>query len=356
MVERQVVVIGLEALSPLAVPCYGNRCQLTPELDRLAAQGLVFHEHYARSPNPEVTCLDWLGKEVHPAEWPCNSAYSAEMPFPNSLTPPLEQARHDWEAAGVATRFHFVSVNEPPVMEWIPSTGTRLIWLFVRRESADDNAVLAWLEQLLAHLRGMSAQTQAAHHAGSSPETTPRERWVVVTAARGTSPVIERAESTGVEQGLAESLGALLWSPLILAGVAGTPEFGKRELRLSSSADCGRILRGWFRADGGTESPSQKAENQPITTSESPYAWIQNTLAALPPGLLQWDQDRIAWRTEDDLLLVPRTCLLADEEEPPPEARFFHKPEDRFEVNDLATTVQELLLTRWQALRQAYAE
>lgn len=369
MLERQVVVIGLEALSPLAIPCYGNRCQQTPELDRLAARGLIFHEHYARTPNPEITCLDWLGREIHPVELSPfentagqesdSSAGAVDVPFPDHVTPSLEQARRDWEAAGVTTRFHFVSVHEPPVEEWIPSTGTRLVWLFVRRESADDNAVLAWLEQMLAHLRGMSERipatavtenatenttTAAGAH---SPAGTPLERWIVVTAARGMLPEIERTESTGVEQVLSKSLGPVLWSPLIIGGVTGTPEFGQRELRLTSAADGGRILRNWLTTEQQTESPA--------TLSNVSYTGIQNTLAASRPGVLQWDRDRIAWRTEEDLLLVPRASLLTAEAEPPSEARLFRKPEDRFEMNDLATTVPELLHTRWQALRDAYA-
>lgn len=67
------------------------------------------------------------------------------------------------------------------------------------------------------------------------------------------------------------------------------------------------------------------------------------------PLLLRTDS-AVGLRTADDLLVVPSDEDFRITNEVPRAARYFVKPEDRFDVNDVVTTVPELAQERWQTL------
>ena len=54
-----VLVIMLDQLNPSALRCYGSDVALTPHIDRLAAEGVVFDAAYANSPlcTPARYCM-----------------------------------------------------------------------------------------------------------------------------------------------------------------------------------------------------------------------------------------------------------------------------------------------------------
>lgn len=55
----KVLVISADSLQAGYVGAYGNEWIVTPTLDRLAAEGIVFDRHYADQPDPEGACHAW---------------------------------------------------------------------------------------------------------------------------------------------------------------------------------------------------------------------------------------------------------------------------------------------------------
>jgi hypothetical protein len=54
------LVIVLDSCQPAYVGCYGNDWLATPTLDQLAAEAVVFDQHFAAEPTPPATRWNWL--------------------------------------------------------------------------------------------------------------------------------------------------------------------------------------------------------------------------------------------------------------------------------------------------------
>lgn len=67
-------------------------------------------------------------------------------------------------------------------------------------------------------------------------------------------------------------------------------------------------------------------------------------------ALLLRTDSAVGLRTADDLLVVSNDEDFHTTDEVPRTASYFVKPEDRFDVNDVVTTVPELAQERWQTL------
>ncbi len=75
---RHVIVIMLDAARPDRFSCYGYPRLTTPEIDRLAAEGVVFHRHYA-----QATATRWSIPSM------LYSRYFCAPIFPNSRHVPF---------------------------------------------------------------------------------------------------------------------------------------------------------------------------------------------------------------------------------------------------------------------------
>src|SRR5262245_2813517 len=52
----KILMIIPHGLNAQSLGCYGNESLSTPALDRLAAEGIVFHQHYADHPDGSCRC------------------------------------------------------------------------------------------------------------------------------------------------------------------------------------------------------------------------------------------------------------------------------------------------------------
>src|SRR6185369_11849599 len=59
----RILVVNTVGLHLGYLGCYGNDWIATPNLDRLAAEGVVFDQHFVRVPQgaPSTSLADWLG-------------------------------------------------------------------------------------------------------------------------------------------------------------------------------------------------------------------------------------------------------------------------------------------------------
>src|SRR5438270_13561548 len=57
-----VLVLTIRGLQPAYVGCYGNETVPTPTLDRWAAEGVVFDQHFADRPGAGAASRLWRGE------------------------------------------------------------------------------------------------------------------------------------------------------------------------------------------------------------------------------------------------------------------------------------------------------
>src|SRR5438874_2724726 len=91
----KILVLNAGALHLGYLGCYGNEWVATAALDRLAAEGVVFDQHYADRPGSARSC--WTGR------------YQFPLPQPAEPPAPAPDLRALLEASGVP----FVHVTDP---------------------------------------------------------------------------------------------------------------------------------------------------------------------------------------------------------------------------------------------------
>lgn len=318
MTAKFAIVISVDELSPLCLPCYGHRGHYTPELDRMASRGRVFHEHHAHS-------LDLAQTR---AEWHMGHAGPMLRELPSST---LSEA---WRELGVAADVREARLEESPDFPPLPTEGPYLRWVLLRREGHSDESVLAWLERCLAGQRAQLADL------GSRPAAVSPDVLRILTSARGGIPAWNDPTPSLLHSVVADSLSGRLWTPLILAGGPGIPEYGSRHVNLSTSLDLHVTLREWF--------------GQPETTASGAEACsLLKGRETRERQLLLMAGDLVGWRSEEDLLVVTQSAFAVTPEVQPLEPRLYYKPEDRFDVNDMSGNNQRKTATRWEQLQAA---
>lgn len=318
MTAKFAFVISVDELSPLCLPCYGHRGHYTPELDRLASRGRVYHEHHACGLELAQTWAEWHMGHLGP--------------IPREL--PTSSHGESWRELGVAADVRETRLDEIPVYPPLPTEGAYLRWVLLRREGLSDESLLDWLEQYLA---GQRAQLE--HLSGRSGTERPEVLWIL-TSARGCIPKWNDPAPSPLHSVVAGSLSGQLWTPLILTGAPRTPEYGSRHVNLSTSLDVHVTLREWFGlpeiSATGTEACSLLTEGEPPKRQ-----------------LLLMAGDLVGWRSAEDLLVVSQSEFADPPESQPLQPRLYYKPEDRFDVNDMSGNNQQKTAARWEQLQSA---
>jgi arylsulfatase A-like enzyme len=351
-----VLVLTIRGLQPAFIGCYGNETVPTPTLDRWAAEGIVFDQHFADRPDSGSASRLWrsdgwdlrqhlreagywlarVGPPDGAGGWDADYASVRDPDEPLFLKPTRRALRQALEAAGaVEQALVWVDVDallppwhvpeemldeqfadeesdeadEDPLAPWpaseplpatIASEDLRTLQRLLRTYGAAVAALDAGLEKLLGDCdkRGWGDATLR-----------------VLTSDRG-FPLGEHGAVGYANAGLYEELVHL---PL-LARLPHRAEAGRRILPLTQPSD----VAAWLAELTGHPLPGAVGSLGPVVRGEAP-----GVRERIIMQLEEAAGRESALRTSDWLLRVVEGSGAE------PQVTLFEKPADRWEVNDL---------------------
>jgi arylsulfatase A-like enzyme len=372
--DMKCLVLVVHGLRVDCLGCYGNDWIDTPNLDRLAAESVVFDQHFADSPDSDDVCRAWLARD-------------------GNVIPHLS-------AAGVDTRL--VGDREGPpaavfidgfgksqVVEGGPESGARLesvlvaarkatrslarrenglLWVdlpsllppwrvpedFVelyfpseseraQDEEEENKALTPWTERLpatvgddegtLLRLRRSFAGAVSHFDAqlgvllDSLEEKDAAKDWLLILTAPYGLPLGDHGIAGGYRPWLHEEF---IHIPLLVR-LPGGAEAGRRVFSLTQSSDLAGTLLDAF----GQAVPSMHGRGLlPLCRGE-----VESIRAEVYSRLRTADAEEWALRTGEWAFLLPVTVPAED---PPRGPQLYVKPEDRFEVNNVVQHHSEL--------------
>jgi arylsulfatase A-like enzyme len=353
--------------------CYGNEWIQTPAFDRLAADGVVFDQHYADDPTPSGAWRAWrTGRHALPTAGTSAAATEAAPDLfallrSHGIRTELITDRAELPASAASSwdAVQTVPAGASPehAERWAKTVRKRL------RDLASADGWLLWADvhlleppwsapaEFLERYQEDEPSPEELADEGSPDEAAPelladwqfRQRQNAYAAAVSyldhlLGPIVEQSERMPAEslflavtsdQGqaideLSESAEAP--EPLheerthvpLLLGLPGRAEAGRRVAALTQSVDLAPTLFDLFGAacpvvHGRSLLPSARGQ----TTAVRPYACA---------GLRQATGVELALRTPEWAFLL---SLGLSPDGRPGRARLYRKPEDRWEVNDL---------------------
>lgn len=357
---KTAVVLALERL-PLRLPgCYGGDVA-TPNVDRLAADAMVFDRHFAADVDDRAAAHAWWTgrRQVSDAD----ERPSATAGWWDALqTAGVEIVALAEPADSPALRCPIpecVSVAGTPGTERLlrdaaqrlgarsgPPSGDRLFWIqsaaLPRPEGDPAEAYRRAAERVktLDAALGPLREALDALHGTCGGETL-----FVLTAAQGADlgEQEQLPDDFRLPGDLRRLADAAVRAPL-LAGVDGR-QAGTRCRQLVQTLDLAPTLVAWFGANAdGLDFDG---------TSLLPY--VRGECAESPPReVLCYADDRRAFgiRTREFSLLVSPAALDADEPAAD-ECRLFVKPDDVWDVHNVAAQEPEVVASLLQALRES---
>lgn len=344
----RAIVWNLDQLSRRCLGCYGHEWIETPNLDRLAARGVVFDQCFASpaedSPLREATAswLEQLQRQGVSVRWLSES------------DPPAADGDEDLSKTSLARFVHqaeqaLVEFRREPSASWLlwlesrgigwPGLATSQFVELYADELDDVPADLVALREI--EVAYAALLTQFDHFVGQLLATIERlfgeappllvfmaQHGQSVGEAEMLSPFANRPSQSPSD--IESFRDELVHLPLLIAGAINDP-LGSRRSELVTPADVVPTLSDWF----GRESA---AAVQPDERSLLPL--LQNTGIAWRSELfLQDDDGGAAVRTAEFYFIQPESAAQFDEGDS--SGCLFLKPEDAWEVNDVAEQYPE---------------
>lgn len=366
--NMRVAVLDIDGLQPAYLGPYGCEWLETPTLDRWAAEGIVFDQHFCDCPDPstvpgwrtarhplgpqtfktdlfdELTASGVRVAHVGPAQTTNDRLIDVVCPRlesePLSLKPTIRGIRHAIDQIGDATdALLWIEVDAllPP---WRPSDEA-LADVFGESDSdeKEEDQESPWLEALAERIDPNDDQSfarlQRTYGAGVVTLDASLDRLLRDCAKRGWGKDVAWALTSrrGFPLGEHGPVGfevaglneELVHVPLIIRLPSGD-QAGMRVGALTQPTDFGATLREWF-------------ELRPIPVTDE---WSGRSVSPLVCGEASSIRDRAitGWRCPGQTLWgirTPREYLLINGE-----AQLFIKPSDRWEVNNVQSHYQEL--------------
>ena len=327
----RILVLEAAALHLGFVSCYGNDWVATPNLDRLAAEGVVFDQHLADAPEPYSAAAWWQ-----------RSAVTGMYPFANAAVP--DAAIHYVTIPGLgdfATRALDALHADAPVV-WIDGPSLAPPWrlpedlLTVYADDEDQDAAaladpavglgelaVAELDQLQSAYAAVLTffDAQLGRIVDQLRERGDLDRILVCITASCGLPLGEHG-MTGIHRAWLHD--ECVHVPLMLR-LPAAEHGGTRIAALTQPVD----LAPTFTEFLGTACPE--------VHGRSLWSLVRGAMDEVRPyaasGLRIGDSEEWLLRTPERALLVPIQVPTGD---PPRGVQMYVKPDDRWEVNDLA--------------------
>lgn len=350
-----VVVIALNGCPVAALGPYGNEWVGTPNLDRLAAEGVVFDQHFADRPDPAAARRAWLGSHAGLKERGVRTVLVRANRETNDASTDFYaewDERFDARPGGGDSLEDVLSValdrlaNVPAWLLWIELDRLLPPWdvqqdvfeAYVEdlvEEGEGDEPVAPWADPPTGWFdRDDPASWELLHRTFAAVVTVFdaelgrvfdlfRERGLdrsaawVFTAGRGL-PLGEHGLIGYHRPWLHEEL---VHVPLIVR-LPGAAEAGRRVWGLTQPADLGVTVARWLGVD-----PAGGIDLAPLIAGA-----VESARPSVTSTLDLGDAAEWAVRTPDWAYLLP---VRTPPDDDPREPMLYERPDDRWEVNDL---------------------
>jgi arylsulfatase A-like enzyme len=332
----KILVVEAAGLHLAFLGCYGNDWVATPHLDRLAADGIVFDQHIADS--PEFTSA---------RPWWMRSAVTGRYDFPPAREAIAPEDLIRYESAPTLSDFarRVVALcrdTDEPIL-WIDGPTLAPPWrlpedllnVYTDEESPEESPLvdpvvglarldLAELDRLQITYAAVATFFDA--QLGRLLEQLPLEALVVCVTARCGMPLNEHG-MTGAQRAWLHD--ELVHVPLLLRLPRAEPS-GLRIAALTQSLDLLPTLRSYL----GESGPAGHGQSLwPLVHGE-----VEQVRSYAVSGLRMGESEEWLLRTPDRALLVP---IRVPADDPPRRLQLYVKPDDRWEVNDLSVRFEE---------------
>jgi hypothetical protein len=352
----KILVVEVSALHLGFLGCYGNDWVATPNLDRLAAESIVFDQHFADRPQSGSAAgtgrYVFPGAEQHPGDG-CQDMGVHRAPidvlkgFGAAAVRAIEQSRE---------QNHTVLWIEGPSLAPPWRLPAKVLASYVDDEAGDEeqsppltspdvglhHVAEADLDRLHAAYAGVVSyfDTQIGRVLDHLRKKKRSEGLLICVTARCGLPLGEHA-LTGLARAWLHD--ETVHVPLLLR-LPEAANAGERVAALTQPIDLLPTLReylGLAPAPGHGLSlwPLMRGGSEPIR----PYALSGQRIG---------DSEEWLLRTPDFAFLLPISVPAAD---PPRRPQLYAKPDDRWEVNDLAPRHEEYTELLEKTLRQVVA-
>jgi arylsulfatase A-like enzyme len=342
----KILVVEASALHLGFVGCYGNDWVATPCLDRLAAAGIVFDQHIAEHPE-FASARPWWQRSAITGQYAFSTA--REMPAPEGVI------RYERVAAVQDFARQVLALcreTAEPIL-WIDGPTLAPPWRLpedLLTVYADENeseepplvdpmvgvAPLDLDELDRLQITYAAVVTFFDAQLGSLLEQLPLDRLIVCVTARCGMPLNEHG-MTGTPRAWLHD--ELVHVPLIVR-LPGDEDTGLRIAALTQTLDLLPTLR-FFLGD-----------RPPALHGQSLWSLVHGEIEQIRPyavsALRMGESEEWLLRTADRALLVP---IRVPADDPPRRVQLYVKPDDRWEVNDLALRFEEEAEQLAQVLR-----
>lgn len=379
-----IVVVSIDSLHAGFLGCYGNTWVATPHFDRLAAQGLVFDQAFLDHPDLAEVCRAWwtgrhvLERAAGGEDAPLLPLHLAKVGHATSLVTDdaLVATQADAHAFSQVVRLGAAAGEAEPHEPADDVVATTAAGFFARATECIAEArkpCFVWL-----HSRGMSAPWDAPYelrrqyadeddppppHFIAPPcrrlevEHDPDELWGAAQAYAGQVSLVDLCLGGLVE--FIKSDPAWADALLMVIGARGFPLGRRGRLGPVDDALFGELVQtpwlvrwpGGEPAGGRSSMLVQPFDLAPTLADAVAAPWHSSAVGC---SLLPEVRDE-AVAPRDRILLVNsagervlRTPawylrLPADGAESPPTAELYSKPDDRWEVNDVAARLPDIV-------------
>ena len=183
--KPNILVVMYDQIAAGALPCYGNRVAITPHIDRLAAEGVVFDAAYSNSPlcTPARYCL-MTGQLPSQTGGFDNAAY-----LPSTVPTVAHYLRHAGYRTVLSGKMHFVGPDQlhgfeerrttdiyPADFGWTPDwtkPDERIDWWYHNMGSVTGAGVAEVTNQLLYDDEVGQGAVRALHDAARADDGRP---------------------------------------------------------------------------------------------------------------------------------------------------------------------------------------
>ncbi len=359
--SQRAIILSLDQISRRCLGCYGHEWIETPNFDRLASRGVVFDQCFS-SPAPEFEfrdaarslCNDFCDEGIvvrQLRESPAGETDEfAETAFGQLMT----AAEHALVELSCDRTASWMLWLESSGIGWPGLATSQFVELYADELDDDDvSEVLAAIREIEVAYAAML--TQCDHSLGRLLGTIDRlfgdvPPLIVVVAAHGQgvceiemlSPFADRSAELTADVGSFRD--EFVHVPLLVAG-ATCELLGSRRSELVTPADLLPTLSDWFGKSAGTVVQSESISLLPLLRNEE-----QSSRSEL---FLQDVEGHAAVRTEEFLFVEPDATVQLASELSADDATgwLFLKPEDVWEVNDVAEQNSEQVATLRAALQ-----
>lgn len=358
----RAIVLSLDQLSRRCLGAYGHEWIETPHLDRLAARGVLFDQCFA-SPVPEAVLHEAAAKlgeqltgggvlvrrlrepDANPSDELAETAFGGLIAEAESALVELQDHSSSWllwlESAGIG---------------W-PGTATSP-FLELYADELDDEVPAELIEVREIEIAYAALLTQFDHLLGQLVGTVERlfgdDPPLLIIVAEHGEPICETElllpfanRSVDTIRHVSSLRDELVHVPLLVAN-ATSERLGSRRSELVTPSDLLLTLADWFGQSHSDAAAAKSISLMPLLKNEA--------VSERAELFLLDDEGNAALRTRSKLLVQPNAVEqlasaspTTDLEDVP--ALLFHKPEDAWEVNNVAGQFPDQLVAMQAALR-----